>query len=105
MKLTAKDLDAAIYRDHPVAPLEIVHLRNGNDEMVLLTAPGALVELPSMEIPQPTEPFYIGASFKKPAPPRSMWQDEIESPWLIRLYGYAFLGAIALSCVVGWWKS
>ena len=47
-----------------------------------------------VDIPQPTEPFYIGDSFKDPAPPRSMWDEERESPWLVRLYAWAFVASL-----------
>lgn len=42
-----------------------------------------------------------GATFAQPAP-RRMWQEEIDSPWLVRLYGYALLLTVALSCVFAW---
>ena len=97
MKLTAFDPDASVYRDHDPARLKVVRCKNGNDELIVMTTPGALDELPPMNVPQPTEPLSIGASWKKP-PPR-MWQEEIESPWMVRLYGWGFVAAIVVSAL------
>lgn len=95
-KLTADDLDAAIYRDSVRPPFSVVRMRNGNEELLVATT-RRVGELPPLDIPQPTEPFSIGSTFKKPAPPRSMWDAERKSPWLVLLYLLAFLGVILFS--------
>ena len=51
------------------APLHAVHICNGNEERVILTAALA-AELPALDLPQPTEPMHFGATAKVPAPAR-----------------------------------
>ena len=90
MKLTASDLDAAIYRGDR-EPLRVVRMRNGTDERIVLTDAAAIDDLPPLDVPQATEPEHIGASFK--APPPRMWDVERTTPY--------FLPACVLMVVLG----
>lgn len=58
--------------DLPALPaLRVVRIRNGNEELITLTALEALDALPPLDVPQPTEPMHFGATAKQPAPVRS----------------------------------
>ena len=41
----------------------------------------------------------VGSDFSAP-PPRRMWQEEIDDPRLVRLYGWTFTAAIVASAVL-----
>jgi hypothetical protein len=95
VKLTAFDPAASVYRQ---APREVVVLKR-DDGSELLMQSASPNELPPMDLPLPTEPGRDDSAWHKPAPP-SMWQEEIESPWLVRLYGWAFVAAIVCSALL-----
>lgn len=70
MKLTSADLDNRIHADDIAAGLVAVQCRNGNDDVLVMSTPDVLQHLPPMNLPQPTEPFFIGETWKHPAPAR-----------------------------------
>lgn len=80
-------------------PQAVVTVRNGTSERLMLSS---LEELPPMDIPQRTEPDGFGSTFSKPAPQRSMWQDELDNPWIVRLYAAGVIAGVLLSVVFSW---
>ena len=87
--------------NQPRDRLHVAHVKNGNEVRIFVTNHAELEAIPPMDIPQPTQPFFIGETFKDESPPqKSMWQDEIESPWLVRLYVYGVIAVVLISILV-----
>ena len=79
--------------------ITVLRVINGRDERTVVHDSDIFDSLPPLAIPQEREPDHYGSTWTQP-PRRSMWQEEIESPWLIRLYVYSVLAVVIVSALV-----